>query len=148
MVETGRPESVCTLTSTAGSNPAPSEWASTSDFFCNMKIIKDKIFIAELKEMSTNKFGNLVKAVVDIEREIMAVDADLHADEEAALLEDGSSQRNLWGINIYPELAGKDFVEFDSLINLRPSQGNRSRGVDDQEVQKKILEIVNKLVEK
>ena len=55
-----------------------------------MKIIKDKITIMELKEMSAKKFGNLVKAVVDIEKGIMAVDADLHADEEAALLEDGS----------------------------------------------------------
>lgn len=113
-----------------------------------MNIIKDKISIAELKDMSAKKFGNLVKAVVDIERGVMAVDAELHADEEAALLETGSSQRNLWGVNIYPALSGADFVEFDSLINLRPSQGNRSRAVDSQEVQKKILEIVNKLVER
>lgn len=111
-----------------------------------MEIIKDTISIEELKEMSANKFGNLVKAVVDIEKEIMAVDADLHADEEAILLEEGSSQKNLWGINIYPELSGADFVEFDSLINLRPSQANRSRGVDSREIQQKILEIINKLV--
>ena len=113
-----------------------------------MKIIKDRISIAQLKEMSANKFGNLVKVVVDIERGIMAIDADLHADEEAVLIENGSSQRNLWGINIYPELTGDDFVEFDSLINLRPSQGNRSRGVDNKEVKKKILELINKLVER
>ncbi len=91
-------------------------------------------------------FGNFVKAVVDIEREIMAVDADLHADEEILLLENGSKQENLWGINIYPEIAGDDFVEFDSMINLRPSRGNRSRGVEDVEIQKRILEIINKLV--
>ncbi len=113
-----------------------------------MNIIKDKISIGELKEMAAQKFGNLVKAVVDIEKEIMAVDGELHADEEALLLENGSSQKNLWGINIYHELTGADFVEFDSLINLRPSQGNRSRGVDNREIQQKILEIVNKLVEK
>jgi len=113
-----------------------------------VKIIKDRISIAQLKEMSANKFGNLVKVVVDIERGIMAIDADLHADEEAVLIENGSSQRNLWGINIYPELTGDDFVEFDSLINLRPSQGNRSRGVDNKEVKKKILELINKLVER
>jgi hypothetical protein len=113
-----------------------------------MKIIKDKINIKELKEMAANKFGNLVKAVIDIERGIMALDADLHADEEAALLENGSSQKNLWGINIYPELTGADFIEFDSLINLRPSQGNRTRGVDNHGIRNKILEIVNKLVER
>jgi hypothetical protein len=113
-----------------------------------MKIIKDEISIAELNEMSAKMFGNLVKAVVDVKKEIMAVDADLHADEEALLLENGSDQKNLWGINMYPELAGDDFVEFDSMINLRPSQGNRSRGVDDVEIQKEILKIVNKLVKK
>lgn len=111
-----------------------------------MKIITDKISIKELKEMSDKMFGNLVKAVIDIEKEIMAVDADLHADEEALLLENGSAQKNLWGINIYPELTGADFVEFDSMINLRPAQGNRSRGIDDMEVRKKILAIVNKKI--
>lgn len=113
-----------------------------------MKIVKDKISIGELKEMSAKRFGNFVKAVVDVERGIMAIDAELHADEEAMLLENGSLQENLWGINIYPELTGENFIEFDSLINLRPSQGNRSRGVDNQKIQREIFEIVNKLVER
>lgn len=113
-----------------------------------MKIITNEITIAELKEMSEKMFGNLVKAVVDTEKEIMAVDADLHADEESLLLENGSEQKNLWGINLYPELTEDDFVEFDSMINLRPSQKNRSRGVDDPDIQKRIIEIVNKLVKK
>lgn len=113
-----------------------------------MKIIEEKITLEELKEMSGKMFGNIVKAVVDTEKEIMAVDAGLHADEEALLLEDGSEQKNLWGINLYPEMIGDDFVEFDSMINLRPSQNNRSRGVDNREIQKKIIEIVNKLVKK
>lgn len=111
-----------------------------------MKIISEKISIEELKEMSAKMFDNLVKAVVDIEKGIMAVDAELHADEEALLLENGSEQKNLWGINLYPELSGEDFIEFDSMINLRPSQGNRSRGVEDLEIQKKIIEVVNQLV--
>ncbi len=113
-----------------------------------MKIVTDGISIAELKEMSAKMFGNLVKAVVDIEKGVMAVDADLHADEEALLLESGSAQQNLWGINMYPELEGDDFVEFDSMINLRPSQNNRSRGVDDIETQKKILKVVKTLVKR
>ena len=99
-----------------------------------------------MEEMSGKMFGNLVKAVVDVEKEIMAIDADLHADEEALLLEKGSEQKNLWGINIYPEMKGPDFVEFDSMINLRPSQNNRSRGVEDVAMQKCILKIVEKLV--
>ncbi|PIU07638.1 MAG: hypothetical protein COZ85_01535 [Candidatus Moranbacteria bacterium CG_4_8_14_3_um_filter_34_16] len=111
-----------------------------------MKIVTDEISKKELTEMSKKMFGNLVKAVVDIEKRIMAIDADLHADEEALLLENGSAQKDLWGINFYPELEGEDFVEFDSMINLRPAQGNCSRGIDDEKIRKKILEIINKLV--
>jgi hypothetical protein len=113
-----------------------------------MKIVqKEKVKREELKEMSNKMFGNLVKAVVDIEKEIMAVDADLHADQEAYLLELGSKQDHLWGINIYPDLTGDDLIEFDSMINLRPSWGNRSRGVDDPKIRAKILEVVFKLIE-
>jgi hypothetical protein len=112
-----------------------------------VKIIEKNITTSELKEMSGKMFGNLVKAVIDVQKEIMAVDAELHSDEEALLLENGSEQSNLWGINIYPEFFGKDdFIEFDSMINLRPSQNNRSRGVDDPEMRKKILKLTNKLI--
>jgi len=86
---------------------------------------------------------------VDTEKGTMVVDAELHADEEALLLESDSEQKNLWGINLYPKLhGGEDFIEFDSMINLRPSQNNRSRGVEDENIRKKIIEIVKKLVEK
>jgi hypothetical protein len=113
-----------------------------------MKIVEKTITIEELKQMAEKMFGTLVKAVVDIEKKIMAVDADLHADEESALLENGSKQKNLWGINIYPEMTGDDFIEFDSMINLRPSQGNRSRGVDNPEIRGKIIEIVSGIIKK
>ncbi len=111
-----------------------------------MKIISEKISKKELKELADKIFGNLIKAVVDVEKEIMAVDAELHSDEEKELLEKGSEQKNLWGINLYPDLDGDDFVEFDSMINLRPSQNNRSRGVENSEIREKIIQIVNKLV--
>lgn len=96
--------------------------------------------------MAEARFGNLVKAVVDVERKIMALDGELHADEEALLLENGSRQENLWGINIYPELEGPERIEYDSVINIRPSQGNRSRGVDEQTTREKIAQIVSELV--
>ena len=114
-----------------------------------MQLVETKISLSELEEMAQKMFGNLVKAVVDVEKEIMAVDAELHADEEAYLIEKGSKQNNLWGINLYPEFFGTDeFVEFDSMINLRPSQNNRSRGVEDISLQDKIKKIVGKLVVK
>ncbi|MDD5289803.1 MAG: DUF5674 family protein [Patescibacteria group bacterium] len=115
----------------------------------NPKIVKDKIKLLEIEEMAKNRFGNLVKAVVDVEQNLMALDAEMHVDEEQLLLSSGSKQENLWGINLYPEFFGRpDFVEFDSMINLRPNQNNRSRGVESVEVQKKIIEIVNNLIEK
>jgi len=112
----------------------------------DMKIVSTAISLSELKSMAESGFGNLVKAVVDIEREIMAVDGELHADEEALLLEDGSRQEDLWGINIYPDLKEPERIEFDSLINIRPSQGNRSRGVDNAAVREKILTIIKELI--
>ncbi len=114
-----------------------------------MKIVNDKILIEELKKMSENMFGDFVKAVVDIETGVMVVDAGLHSDEEALLLENESKQENLWGINIYPESFGDDdFIEFDSMINLRPSWGNKTRSVDDPKAREKITNLVNKLVTK
>ncbi len=98
--------------------------------------------------MAGNMFGNLVKAVIDVRKEIMAVDAPMHADQEAELLKNGSKQENLWGINLYPEKFGDEFIEFDSMINLRPNQNNRTRGIDDKKLQEKIINIVNKLVKK
>ena len=111
-----------------------------------MKIITQSLTLNEIKAMAAATFGNLVKAVIDVERELIAVDAELHSDLEALLLEDGSKQKSLWGINFYPEVQGDDFVEFDSMINMRPSQGNRSRGVEDKELRNKIIEIVTKRI--
>jgi len=109
--------------------------------------VKEKISREELSKMASKMFGNLVKAVVDVEKGKLVIDAELHSDEEAYLLESGSKQENLWGINIYPELPKEERIEFDSMINLRPSQGNTSRGVEDENVQKKILDIVNSKIE-
>ena len=113
-----------------------------------MKILDKIRSIDELKKMAADTFGDLVKAVVDIDKELVALDAELHSDLEALLLENGSKQKDLWGINFYPDIKGGDFVEFDSMINMRPSQGNMSRSVDNEEIRKKIIGVVNKWVER
>ncbi len=101
----------------------------------------------ELKRMAEKMYGGLVKAVVDVEKNIMVVDAELHADEEALLLNQGSKLEHLWGINIYPDNIGKEnWIEFDSMINLRPSQGNKSRLVKDENLKEKIKSIVKSLI--
>jgi len=106
-----------------------------------MHIVRDKVALDELKEMSKKMHYNLVKVVVDVERHIMAVDAGMHADAETLLLEDGSLQENLWGINIYPYEPIDTWIEFYSTINMRPSYGNRTRGVDDMRTQQMIKKI-------
>lgn len=112
----------------------------------DIKIVVDKISMADLKKIAGEIFGDMVKVVVDIEKNIMAVGGSMHADEEAALLEKGSKQKNLWGINIYPAQQGDDMIEFNSMINLRPSQGNKTRGVESSDLREKIIKIVNSLI--
>ena len=113
-----------------------------------IKIINDTISKEELRNIAENQFGDLVKAVVDVKKEIMAIGGELHADEETILLEQGSQQEDLWGINLYPNISDSDnrFIEFDSMINVRPAQENRSRGIESFEIQKKIRDIVSKLI--
>ena len=108
---------------------------------------ENQISVSALKEMTKKMFGNLVKAVVDVEREILAVDGELHSDEELLLTENGSKRADVWGVNLYPEYFNIDkFVEFDSMINIKPQLKNRSRGVDDEKTKNKILEIIKKLI--
>ena len=111
-----------------------------------MTIVRDRISLADLNVMAKAQFGDLVKAVVDVERGVMAIGGELHSDEEAMLLEDGSKQQHLWGINLYPAVVDESWIEFDSMINIRPSQGNRSRSVDDAEIRRAIITLVGRLV--
>lgn len=111
-----------------------------------IKIIDKTIDVKEIQEIASHQFGNMVKFVVDIEKEIIAIGGDLHADEEAILIEKGSEQKNLWGINFYLDKKSENKIEFDSMINLRPSQNNKSRDVEDPVIREKIVMIVNKLV--
>lgn len=113
-----------------------------------MIIIKEKVPIAELEKIAKDIFGNLVKAVVDVEKEIIVAGGELHSDEEALLLEEGSRQQDLWGINIYPGIKTDEWIEFDSMINLKPSQNNYSRGIEDSKIRGKVLSIINKLIQR
>ncbi|MBI4257086.1 hypothetical protein HY626_03460 [Candidatus Uhrbacteria bacterium] len=113
-----------------------------------MQIVETPITLAELAVLASERFGDLVKAVIDVENGSMAVGCELHVDAEQLLLQKGSRQQDLWGINLYPDAFGDDerFIEFDSMINLRPGQGNRSRGVEDPGTRQKIIDIVRKKV--
>lgn len=113
-----------------------------------MEIISKKISRDELNKMDSGYFEDKIKAVVDIEKQIIGVDAELHADIEGALIEEGSELRNLWGINfLADEDEIEEFVKFDSLINIHPKQNNRSRDVEDENIRNKVLEAVEKWIE-
>lgn len=109
-----------------------------------MEILKQRIKRSELKGCRFVMGDEMVKGVVDVRRGLLAIDAELHADLEQMLLSDGSEQFDLWGINLYFD---GELVEFDSMINIRPSQGNRSRGVDDDATREKIISVVESWVE-
>ena len=111
-----------------------------------MTIINKAISRKILAEMAQNFYGEMIKGVVDINRRIMALDAELHSDLERLLLEDGSDQESLWGINLYPGVEGDDFIEFDSLINISPRRNNFSRDVEDDAIRSQIRSIVNNLI--
>jgi hypothetical protein len=104
------------------------------------------VSIDELRQLAKARFGDMVKAVVDLKRRVVLLDADMHADQEAELPAEGLAQEDLWGINLYPDLSDDDWLEFDSMINLRPSCGNRSRGVDDPATRDRIVTLVQQLV--
>jgi len=116
--------------------------------YMEIKIVKEKISLEEIKKIAQEQYGNMIKTVVDIERGIMAVGGELHADASELLFEkENSDSKNVWGINIYPGETKDKWIVFDSLINIKPLSNNRSLGVESEEVRNKIREIVNKLIE-
>jgi hypothetical protein len=113
----------------------------------NMYVIQSPITREKLRTIARERFGDLVKAVIDTKKEIMAVGGELHADEEVLLIEEHGSERiDTWGINLYPDKEGEEFVEFDSMVNIKPAQKNRSRSVEDETLRENIKRIVQKLI--
>jgi hypothetical protein len=110
------------------------------------RIVRDATPLQELEALAAARFGAFVKAVVDVRRGIMAAGGQLHADQEQLLLDDGSLQEDLWGVNLHPGRPVDSWIEFDSMINLRPAAGNMSRGVDDPGTRELIAATIGRLV--
>ncbi len=113
----------------------------------NIKIIRDKMTKLELEELAKEFYVEMIKGVVDIKKEIIALGGEWHMDANLVLIEDGSKQENLWGFNVYLNKPKGKMVEYNSLINIRPKQGNMSMEIESEEIKSKIFEIVNNLVE-
>lgn len=108
--------------------------------------MQEKITQERVHELARQSFGDMVKVVVDLQQEILAIGGELHADAEAILLENGSLQKDVWGANIYLDRPTEESIEYISLINIRPAQGNRSTKVEDPLIQEKIKRLIEKKV--
>ncbi len=111
-----------------------------------MKIITKTVSKNTIMKEYNHYFGKMIKAVVDVAKRTMAVDAELHADLEALLLSKGSGQQNLWGINLFLDKPKKNWIEYTALINIRPSTGNRGMEIESRALRKNIEKIVMTLV--
>ena len=109
-------------------------------------LISDRIASSQLAELVDRFFTDMVKYVVDVERGIAAVGGELHADAEQLLLEDGSRQEDLWGANYYPDRDPDECVEFTSLINIRPAQGNPSMEIENDEIRDHVRSLTHQLI--
>ena len=99
-----------------------------------------------VRALASEGYGTMVKAVVDLKRHIVTLGGEMHADGEQMLLEDGSLQEDLWGFNLYPDRSDDSWIVFDSMINIRPWQGNRSRSIEDPQIQDSIRQFLHTFV--
>jgi hypothetical protein len=96
----------------------------------------------QLSQMS-RMFGDYIKLAVDVERGILAGGGESHAECEVALLSVDSRQENIWGAGL--NLMTRQ-IEYDSIINIRPSQGNRSMIIQNATIRLRINQLIDQLI--
>ncbi len=109
-------------------------------------IVKNSISLTEVKNLAEESYGDMVKAVIDLNLEVLAIGGEMHADAEQLLLENGSRQDDLWGFNIYPNDTGDKMLEYVSFINIRPKLNNRSQEIASAEIKDRIKSLVDKII--
>ncbi len=109
-------------------------------------IVQTTIKKEELEHLAKEIFGNMVKGVINVQDGILAFGGEMHSDIEAVLLENGARQEDLWGFNIYPELSHDSWIEYTSLINIRPKQANNSMEIQDEKIRLKIKNILDEKI--
>ena len=112
----------------------------------SIEIVRSPIDQNDLRRHAELFDGEIVKVVVDLTRMILAIGGEYHADEEAVLLDDGSKQSDLWGANVLFGQNNQDRIEYDSMINIRPRIGNRSRLIQDLAIRTRVKEIIDQLI--
>ncbi len=109
-------------------------------------VVDRKIDPVDLARLTGAFFEDMVKYVVDIEKGRAAVGGELHADAEQILLQEGSLQSDLWGANYYPGRGREGCIEYTSLINIRPSQGNRAMEIMDPAIRERVRALTFALI--
>jgi hypothetical protein len=109
-------------------------------------VLSEPIDRVALLRIVQNTFGDMAKYVVDVERDLIAIGGQLHADAEQELLDRGSSQPDLWGANYYPGRGRDGCIEFTALINVRPAQGNAGMEVQDEGLRQRIRTLTFRLI--
>lgn len=109
-----------------------------------MKIIDKKITEFELRDLAKDFYGEMIKGVVDVKREILAMGGEYHIDANMMLIENNSKQENIWGFNWYFNKTGGEQIEYISLINIRPAQGNKAMEIQDEFLRNKMKSIILK----
>ena len=112
----------------------------------DIRIIQQPISSKELKDLAKKYYEDLIKGVVDIRREAVALGGEMHADAEDALLKNGSQQADLWGFNILLDKGKEECLVYESFINIRPRDNNRNLEVKDPKIREAMKRIILKKV--
>lgn len=108
-----------------------------------IKIVPDKISKEELREIAKEYYIDMIKGVVDVETGVVVFGGEYHMDANVLILKHGSKQANVWGFNIYVDRPQMEWIEYTSLINIRPQSGNRTMEIENKELREKIHKIVS-----
>ena len=128
-----------------GSSPS----GGTNEFYprMNIKLVEDKISLQELREVAKEFYSTMIKGVVDIEKEIAVFGGEYHADANEIILKNGSRQSDVWGFNIYLDKPRESWIEYVSLINIRPQAGNMEMEIQDRDIRDKVKAILHSKIE-
>ncbi|MBI3305846.1 hypothetical protein HYZ82_01780 [Candidatus Nomurabacteria bacterium] len=112
-----------------------------------IQILDRKISIGEIKKLADFWYGTMIKGTVDIELRKVALGGDYHIESSEMLTSSGSKFEDVWGFNIRFEEKPEGVLEFDSMVNIKPNFGNRSRSINSEEIMKKATEIIYQFVD-
>lgn len=105
-------------------------------------VVREPVDQETLQTLAKEWHHTLVKGVADISLGVVALGGEWHMDANNRLIAEGSDQSHLWGFNIYPKEKGDAAIEYTSLINIRPLQGNRSMEITSEETRKAVRKVV------